>query len=92
VRALIALAVAAAACSPRVIDLGKPAPDAPPACVCLATCQLTGSPCLNSGMCGSNGYCNESLGTCTSTTPLPCNAASTGSKCMASVTSTLICQ
>ncbi len=86
------------ACSPRVIDLGKQPIDAAvdtPAsvgCVCRAPCATTSTCGATGGACGLDGYCTTDLGTCTATTPLPCNAQFPGSKCMRSATSTLACQ
>jgi hypothetical protein len=96
VRAVIASLVLAA-CSHRVIDLGKQSPDAMvdgpslTSCVCRVPCGSTAAIC-STGACSSDGFCLLSLGTCTSTTPSPCNALFPGSVCTKSAGSTLPCQ
>ena len=86
------------ACDERVVDLGEP-PDATgneanaPACVCRVPCNTTtGTPCTNTvGTCGADGYCSGSVGTCTATTPQPCNAQFANSVCLMSTASSTVC-
>jgi hypothetical protein len=92
-RALL-LALAGTACSPRVVELGKPdaagAVDAASTCRCRITpCRLASDCTLTGGTCGADFYCTGDFGPCTATTQ--CQATAANSQCTQGTTSILPC-
>jgi hypothetical protein len=89
-------ALACTACSPRVVELGKPdaahdaASDAAATCRCRITpCRLASDCALTGGTCGADFYCTGDFGPCTTTAQ--CQATLATSRCTLGTTSVLSC-
>lgn len=93
---ITALALALVACRDRTVELGIDAqsvtlPTDASSCRCRITpCRTAGDCALIGGACGPDFYCVGDFGACSTTTM--CQATATASVCVASATSTSVCQ